>query len=177
PVPVLTEGDVEQQLRGMGVPAERVGGVGRLAADGASEDLVRTFGETVRCLEECAGEDPGERARSAAERFLFERLQSLPETAGLFSLNPPLDFRFGAKNAEADLVARDLRLAIEVDGYFHFVGADAYRRDRRKDWELQRRGYLVLRFLAEDVVARMEEMLDTILAAVDHCRRRLEPAR
>jgi very-short-patch-repair endonuclease len=44
------------------------------------------------------------------------------------------------------------------------------RRSRRKDWELQRRGYLVLRFLAEDVVCRLDEILDTILAAVRHRR-------
>jgi very-short-patch-repair endonuclease len=64
-------------------------------------------------------------------------------------------------------VAADLRLAVELDGFFHFLGPDGYRRDRRKDWELQRHGYLVLRFLAEDVVARLEEILDTILAAVE----------
>jgi very-short-patch-repair endonuclease len=68
--------------------------------------------------------------------------------------------------AEVDLVSRKLRLAIEIDGYYHFQDLDDYRRDRRKDLELQRRGYLVLRFLAADVVARLEEILDTILNAV-----------
>ena len=43
---------------------------------------------------------------------------------------------------------------------------DAYRRDRRKDLELQKRGYLVVRVLAEDVVCRLEQVLDTILAAI-----------
>ena len=35
--------------------------------------------------------------------------------------------------------------------------------------ELQRHGYVVLRVLAADVVERMEDVLDRILAAVDHC--------
>ncbi len=59
---------------------------------------------------------------------------------------------------------------IELDGYFHFQDAEAYRRDRRKDWEMQHRGFVVLRFLSDDVAARLEEILDTIEAAVDHCR-------
>ena len=41
-----------------------------------------------------------------------------------------------------------------------------YRRDRRKDLELQKHGYLVVRVLADDVVERLEEVMDTILAAV-----------
>lgn len=149
----------------------------RLSADGASEELVRAFGETVRSLQEPPGEEAEDRARSAAERFLFERLESLPPTAGRFALNDTLDFRFGNKDAEVDLLARGLRLAIEVDGYYHFRDPEGYRRDRRKDWELQRRGFVVLRFLAEDVVARMEEMLDTILSAVEHCQEHSQPER
>ena len=105
--------------------------------------------------------------RSAAERFLFERLETLPQTAGLFTLNAPLDFAFGAGRAmEVDLAASELALAVEIDGYYHFRDADAYRRDRRKDFELQKRGFLVVRVLADDVVRRLEEVLDQVLAAV-----------
>ncbi len=108
-----------------------------------------------------------DRARSEAERFLFERLESLPMTAGLFELNSGLDIPFGPGRAmEVDLVSRPLGLAIEVDGYYHFRDEDAYRRDRRKDFLLQARGYLVVRVLAEDVVRRLEDVLDLILSAV-----------
>ena len=69
-------------------------------------------------------------------------LESLPETAGRFELNAALDFRFGPRPAEVDLLCRSPRIAIELDGYFHFLAPDGYRRDRTKDWELQRRGYL-----------------------------------
>ena len=101
---------------------------------------------------------------------MFELLDALPATAGRFTLNAKLGFPFGGRAAEIDLCAGSLRLAVEVDGYHHFTDPDAYRRDRRKDWELQRHGYAVLRVLAADVVERMEEVLDRILAAVDHCR-------
>ena len=53
--------------------------------------------------------------------------------------------------------------------------AEAYRRDRRKDAMLQKNGYFVLRFLAEDAGKRLDEILDTILAALAN-RREHEPA-
>ena len=105
--------------------------------------------------------DDDDPARSAAERFLFERLESSPETAGLFELNGTLDFRFGPTQwIEVDLVARSLKLAVEVDGYHHFQDPEAYRRDRRKDLELQKHGYLVVRVLADDVVERCEDVME-----------------
>jgi Protein of unknown function (DUF559) len=112
-------------------------------------------------------DDDDDDARSAAERFLFERLESVVETAGLFELNATLDFYFGSNRwIEIDLAASTLKLAIEVDGYHHFLDPEAFRRDRRKDLELQKHGYLVVRVLAEDVVERLEEVMDTILATV-----------
>jgi len=142
----------------------------RLAADGASDRLVDLFLDAARATAAPVPEPPLEQddtARSAAERFLFERLETLPQTAGLFTLNAPLDFAFGAGRAmEVDLAARGLALAVEIDGYYHFRNADAYRRDRRKDFELQSRGFLVVRVLADDVVRRLEDVLDQVLAAV-----------
>ena len=106
-------------------------------------------------------------ARSAAERFLFESLAAHPQTAGLFELNATLDIPFGPGRAmEVDLCSRALGIAIEVDGYHHFQDAESYRRDRRKDYLLQGRGYLVIRVLADDVVPRLEETLDLIRSAV-----------
>jgi very-short-patch-repair endonuclease len=61
-------------------------------------------------------------------------------------------------------------LAIELDGRQHLGNSDAYRRDRRKDILLQENGYLVLRFLAEDVGKRLDEVLDAILRALSHQR-------
>jgi len=46
--------------------------------------------------------------------------------------------------------------------------AEAYRRDRRRDAMLQKNGYFVLRFLAEDAGKRLDHILDTILATLAH---------
>jgi hypothetical protein len=113
------------------------------------------------------GPEGADDARSAAERFLFDCLQTSPATAGLFRLNVAVAMPWGThQEVEIDLLAESLGLAVEVDGYHHFQDVDSYRRDRRKDLELQKHGYLVLRVLAEDVVSRLEQVLEMIHSAV-----------
>lgn len=160
-VETVTAEGVSAALRAgdLPVPPEAVD---RLAGDGATRQLVASY---VRAADALRTHGP-DVARSAAEQFLFDRLESLTATAGLFRLNRPLEFRHGPAAAEADLLAGDLRLVVEVDGAYHHLTPDQYRRDRRKDWLLQRHGYLILRFLADDVVSRLADILDTILAAV-----------
>src|SRR5690606_8328573 len=89
-------------------------------------------------------EAASDRARSAAEALLFAVLERRPRTRGVFVLNATTSFAFGGRACEIDLCARSLRLAIEIDGYFHFVDPSAWRRDRRKDLLLQMHGYTVL---------------------------------
>ena len=63
-------------------------------------------------------------------------------------------------------------IAIELeDGSQHLDGADAYRRDRRKDALLQEHGYFVLRFLATDVGRVLDTVLDAILRALSRSHR------
>ena len=45
-------------------------------------------------------------------------------------------------------------------------GSVTYRRDRRKDQLLQENGYLVLRYLAEDLAKELDSVLDGILRAL-----------
>lgn len=101
-------------------------------------------------------------ARSAAERALFEALEAHPASKGLFVLNHELDVRFGPRALEIDLACASLRIAVEVDGYFHFLDVEAYRRDRRKDLALQREDYFVVRVLAEDVMAFRDDVVRII---------------
>lgn len=101
-------------------------------------------------------------ARSQIEAAFFELLEENPRTVGRFELNGKLEVFHGPKPAEVDLLARDLGIAIEIDGYHHFGHVDAYRRDRRKDVLLQKEGYVVLRFLADDVYPKLTEILRTI---------------
>ena len=129
--------------------------VKRLCIDGVDAALASLF---------VMADEGVERARSAAEAFLFQRLETLPETRGRFALNEKLPIAFG-KGAflEPDLLCADLRLAVEIDGVQHLGSADAYRRDRRKDMLLQENGYFVMRFLYDDVLANLPYVLEAIL--------------
>jgi very-short-patch-repair endonuclease len=133
-------------------------------ASGGADDVTRLRMGTLR-PGLAAEKRPADRARSEAERYLFHRLQNHPETQGVFELNGRLELADGA-SCEVDLLGRGVRVAIEIDGYYHFTDLDAYRRDRRKDVSLQQAGYLVLRCLADDVVSRLEDIVSLVLGAV-----------
>jgi very-short-patch-repair endonuclease len=114
-----------------------------------------------------AGAEGEARARSASEAFFYRRLQTLDETRDRFRLNVALPIPFdNAGQMEVDFLCSDFRIVIELDGAQHLGNAEAYRRDRRKDALLQQHGYLVLRFLAEDLGRHLDQVLDTVLAAL-----------
>jgi hypothetical protein len=136
-----------------------------LAHHGADELVLDAAVQLVQATRTAAAP---EQARSAAERFLYEFLQLLPETAGRWELNASLDVLFGSRPMEVDLLERSRRLVVEIDGYYHFRDSDHYRRDRTKDFLLQKHGYVVLRFLAEDVLCHLEQVRDRILEACRH---------
>lgn len=71
---------------------------------------------------------------------------------------------------EVDLLDGDARVAVEPDGAQHLADPQAYRRDRRKDFLPQQHGYIVLRFLAEDVGTHLDDVLDAIARAVTNRR-------
>ena len=139
--------------------------VRRLLRDGVDETLAELFstitGPTV------SAEPSAPRARSASEAFLLRRLQSLPETRDRFRLNAHLPIPFCQEgHMEVDFLDPASRLVIELDGSQHLADREAYRRDRRKDALLQEYGYVVLRFLAEDLGTRLDSVLDEILRAL-----------
>lgn len=139
--------------------------VQRLIRDGVDAHLGNLFVHAARKLDaEAQGEA---RARSATEAFLFRRLETLPEMAGKFQVNAILPIAFDQqRRMEVDLLCAPARVAVELDGPQHLSDPEAYRRDRRKDALLQENGYMVLRFLAEDVGRYLDRVLDTILRAV-----------
>ena len=140
--------------------------VRRLTRDGVDAPLANLFVQATRVPSD------QDRARSASESFLFQRLESLPETTGLFRLNAKLAIPFdGWSEMEIDLYAPDLRLSIEIDGPQHLADPAAYRRDRRKDALLQENRCHILRFLAEDLGKHLDATLDAILRAVAHRKR------
>jgi very-short-patch-repair endonuclease len=150
----------------------------RLIRDGVNPPLANLFVQAARSP--MAAAEGVERARSATEAFLYRRLESLPETGGKFRLNEELAIPFDDRGRmEVDLLCAEAAVAIELDGAQHFGGLEDYRRDRRKDALLQQNGYFVLRFLAEDVGKRLDEVLDAILRVLAHRlreRRGLGPA-
>jgi superfamily II DNA or RNA helicase/very-short-patch-repair endonuclease len=140
--------------------------VQRLARDGVDAPLAKLFVHAARAPS--TGAEGADRARSSTEAFLYQRLETLPETAGRFRVNAELPIPFdGRGRMEVDLLCADARVAIELDGPQH-LEVDGYRRDRRKDALLQENGYFMLRFLAEDVGKRLDEVLDAILRALAH---------
>ena len=144
---------------------EHAASVRRLIRDGVDAPLADLF---VRAAEPIPEQAAGiHRARSASEAFLFRRLQTLQGTAGRFMLNASLPFAFdGRGQMEVDFLCADARVVIELDGAQHLSDATAYRRDRHKDRLLQANGYLVLRFLAEDLSKDLDSVLDAIERAL-----------
>jgi superfamily II DNA or RNA helicase/very-short-patch-repair endonuclease len=144
--------------------------VRRLIRDGVDAPLANLFVHVARSpSSEAEGAD---RARSATEAFLYRRLETLPEIARRFRLNVELPIPFdNSGKMEVDLLCAEARLAIELDGAQHLADAECYRRDRRKDSLLQENGYFVLRFLADEVGKRLDDVLDAILRALAHQER------
>lgn len=136
--------------------------VQRLLRDQVDPPLARAFLQTTHApAKDATGVD---RARSASEAFFYQRLQSLPQTKGLFQLNALLPIPFAqAGHMEVDFLFPDPKLVIELDGHQHLEDLSAYRSDRRKDALLQEHNYFVLRFLAADLSTHLDEILDTIL--------------
>jgi len=128
-----------------------------------AEGVVRVDEPPRRQRVETSRRRTDSKARSLAELTLFDALESTPATTGRFRLNEAVSFHFGARAAEIDLLSRADDVAIEVDGFHHFSDPDHYRRDRRKDLLLQAHGYLVLRFLADDVLADPREAVRMVV--------------
>ena len=145
--------------------------VRRLVRDGVDVPLAELFVQSARPTPPDI--DGVNRARSASEAFLYRRLETLAETKGRFQVNVSLPIAFdSAGSLEVDLLCVDARVAVEIDGSQHLANPVAYRRDRRKDHLLQEQGYLVLRFLAEDVGKELDLVLDSIQRALSHRRGR-----
>ena len=143
--------------------------VRRVVRDGVDVPLANLFVAAARPIPSDA--EGASRARSASEAFLFRRLETLPEIRGRFHLNVDLPIPFdGSGRMEVDLLCADARVVVEVDGALHLADPVAYRRDRRKDQLLQEHGYLVLRFLAEDLAKELDSVLDTILRSLNSRR-------
>lgn len=105
---------------------------------------------------------PADQERGRSEQVLHAALMRDHRTAGLFEPNVQVPVHDRERALEVHLVARDALLAVEIDDWYHFRDPQAYHRDRIKDVWLQRAGFFVMRFLAEDIEDRIEQTIDEI---------------
>ena len=134
--------------------------VRRLCREGVDEALANLFVYATLQFDLNDGIRGRPTARAAVVKFLFERLESRAGTKGVFRLGERLPILCGANpSVEADLLDAAHKLAVMLDVSAELSDLDAYRRARREDWLLQRNGYRVVRLLAEDVCARLDETL------------------
>jgi very-short-patch-repair endonuclease len=101
-------------------------------------------------------------SRTRAELALHAALTRDARTTGMFEPSVPVPTHDHERPADVDLFAKDATLAIEIDDWYRFRDPQAYRRDRIKDIWLQRAGFFVMRFLADDVEDRLEQTIDEI---------------
>jgi very-short-patch-repair endonuclease len=107
---------------------------------------------------------PG-RARHSTMRVLHDALARDPRTRGRFALDGTVAAPDGPA-IDVALVAHDARIAVELDGWYHFHDPEGYRRERVQDTRLQRAGYFILRFPAEDVDDRLASTIDHLAIAL-----------
>lgn len=141
--------------------------VKRLVLDGVDAPLAQLFVHAATPINDLT------QARSASEAFLYQRLETLPETRGRFRLNVELPIPFNQRGTmEVDFLCEPAKLVIELDGSQHLQNESTWRSDRYKDLLLQRQGYLIMRLLTTDLSKAFSTHLDLILSTLAHCDRR-----
>ena len=129
----------------------------------------RAPGEPVRACGPRAkpGAEGVDRARSATEAFLYRRLETLAATAGRFHLNAelPIPFDNGEDGGGLPLRQPAWRSNWMARSTCPIPTPTAGTVARMP---LQENGYFVLRFLAEDVGKRLDDVLDAILRTLAH---------
>ena len=112
-----------------------------------------------------AQRSPG-RGRRYTARALIAALANEPRTRGRFEIDRQVAFGEGGPPMDVGLLASRARIVIELDGWHHIHDPEGYERDRIQDLRLQRAGYFVMRFLAEDVDERLASTIDQIALAL-----------
>lgn len=96
------------------------------------------------------------RSRAEEELLRLVRAASLPP--------PQTNVRIGGY--EVDFLWREKRVVVEVDGFAFHSSRAAFERDRRRDAELQGRGFTVIRVTWRQLVDEPEAVIARIAAAL-----------
>lgn len=102
-----------------------------------------------------------------AKGLLLGALASDRRTAGLFRRDVRVPVHDHQHPVTVDLMASDAVLAVELDDWYRFNDSQHYHRDRIKDVWLQRAGFYVMRFLADEIEKRLGLILDEIAIGLD----------
>jgi very-short-patch-repair endonuclease len=105
---------------------------------------------------------------SEAEQALFAALTEDDALKSLFAFNQPVRTIAGTQPV-VDLLWREGRVAIEIDGHDH-RGEMKYSKDRERDLELTLSGYRVIRFTTGHVILRLPWVVERIRDAVRFVR-------
>lgn len=98
---------------------------------------------------------------SPGEQRLAQLLAADAVLAGRFRFNWPV-LTVQGNTFVVDLLAADLKLVVEVDGYTHHCGRVAFRIDRQRDYELLTSGYLVLRLPYDEIIESAASCLEKV---------------
>ena len=127
--------------------------IGRIPANAAGAPRLRAL------LESSNQNPPTESALEASfERLLVKARVPLPERQF------PIRRDDGRFIARVDFAYRRRRLVIELDGYAYHSGRRAWHSDLARQNELTRAGWTVLRFTSEDLRARPDYVVSTVVS-------------
>jgi very-short-patch-repair endonuclease len=113
---------------------------------------------------------------SETEQRLAKSLTADHELGPLFGFNQTVDTVRGSR-PRVDLLWRQGRLVVELDGYDSHGGRAPFMYDRHRDYELALSGYTVLRIANDEVAQDCGKAIDKIRDLVRLCRTRMESER
>ena len=91
---------------------------------------------------------------SPAEQLLAATLSEHTDLAPLFAFNQPVEAAAGTRYV-VDLLWKEGRVIVEIDGYRFHSDEAAFASDRHRDYELTLSGYLVFRLPHSEVMANV----------------------
>jgi hypothetical protein len=106
---------------------------------------------------------------SPGENIVADRLSGCPDLAPLFGFNEAVETADGGWIL-VDLLWREGRLAVEIDGYAHHSSRHAFAADRERDFRLLLSGYRVMRIPHPEARWSADEAVDKIRRAVEYIR-------
>lgn len=105
---------------------------------------------------------------SVVEKLMQERLLADPEIGVLFEWNRRIE-AFGDRQYTVDLVWREGRLVVELDGTEHHRHL-AYLKDRDRDYRLLMSGYTTLRVCNDEVHVNVDDVMKKIKNVVQRLK-------